>query len=191
VNNVYLTKELPFMLIVLDRDGVINEESDAYIKSPDEWQPIPGSLAAIAALKAAGHTVVVATNQSGVGRGYYTHATLEQIHAKFRRLLQAAGGEVDGIFYCPHRPEDHCDCRKPKPGLFQQIAQAFPVDWRQALSVGDALRDIQAAQAVGCPAVLVRTGRGQLTQANGVGLDGVPIFDDLAAWVRALNQQQV
>lgn len=173
-------------MIVLDRDGVINVESDAYIKSPDEWIPLPGSLEAIVALKKAGHTVVVATNQSGIARGYYTEEILAQIHAKFRQLLHELGGDVDGIFYCPHHPDDHCECRKPKAGLFHQIESAFTVDWSKAIAVGDALRDIQAAQAVGCRAVLVRTGRGRVTEEKGFGLEGVEVVDDLAQWVRDL-----
>jgi D-glycero-D-manno-heptose 1,7-bisphosphate phosphatase len=174
------------MLIVLDRDGVINYESDDYIKSPEEWMPIPGSLPAIAALKKAGHIVVVATNQSGIGRGYYTEEILTQIHAKFRHLLSELACDVDGIFYCPHLPVDHCECRKPKPGLFHQIGKQFNVGWSHAIAVGDALRDIQAAQAVNCPCVLVRTGRGKMTEEKGVGLDGVEIVDDLAQFVRSL-----
>lgn len=171
------------MLIVLDRDGVINFESDEYIKSPDEWIPIPGSLSAIAALKKAGHIVVVATNQSGVGRGYYSEETLAQIHAKFRHLLKELHCDIDGIFYCPHRPDENCDCRKPKSGLFNQIKAQFSADWSTAFSVGDALRDIQAAQGVGCPAALVRTGRGKMTEEKGVGLEGIEVFDDLAQFV--------
>jgi D-glycero-D-manno-heptose 1,7-bisphosphate phosphatase len=175
------------MLIVLDRDGVINYESDAFIKSPDEWLPLPGSLSAIAALKNAGHTVVVATNQSGIGRGYYTHEILAAIHAKFRLLLSELGCDIDGIFYCPHLPEDNCDCRKPKSGLFKQITSQFSVDWLQAFAVGDALRDIQAAQGVGCPSALVLTGRGKVTEEKGIGLDQVEIFEDLAHFARKLT----
>ena len=174
------------MLIVLDRDGVINYESDEYIKSPDEWIPIPGSLTAIAALKKAGHTVVVATNQSGIGRGYYTHEILAQIHTKFRQLLKELQCDIDGIFYCPHRPDENCECRKPKPGLFQQIKAEFGMEWSTAFSVGDALRDIQAAQSVGCPAALVRTGRGKVAEERGEGLKGIQIFDNLAQFANSL-----
>ena len=119
--------------IILDRDGVINEDSDAYIKSPDEWHPIPNSLEAIAQLNAHGYPVVVATNQSGVGRGYYSEQTLDLIHDKFRKALAAVGGHVDGIFVCPHHPDDGCSCRKPKPGLFLKIGQEFGVDFAKAL----------------------------------------------------------
>jgi D-glycero-D-manno-heptose 1,7-bisphosphate phosphatase len=174
------------MLIVLDRDGVINYESDEYIKSPDEWIPIPGSLEAIAALKNARHTVVVATNQSGIGRGYYTHEILGEIHAKFRRLLSEFNADVDGIFYCPHQPTENCECRKPKPGLFKQIGVQFSADWTNAIAVGDALRDIQAAHIVGCSSALVRTGRGRQTEEKQEGLEGVEIFDNLEHFARKI-----
>ncbi|MBX9586197.1 MAG: D-glycero-beta-D-manno-heptose 1,7-bisphosphate 7-phosphatase [Gammaproteobacteria bacterium] len=174
------------MLIVLDRDGVINFESDEYIKSPDEWIPIPGSLSAIASLKKAGHTVVVATNQSGIGRGYYTHEILAEIHKKFRDLLKEFDCDVDAIFYCPHRPDENCECRKPKPGLFQQIHSQFNNDWSDSIAVGDALRDIQAANSVGCSSMLVRTGRGKMTIEKGKGLDGIEIVDDLEQFARKI-----
>lgn len=174
------------MLIVLDRDGVINYESDEYIKSPEEWIPIPGSLEAIARLKSAGHTVVVATNQSGIARGLYTHEILAQIHAKMHILLAEVGGSVDGVYYCPHHPDEHCDCRKPEPGLFYQIAAAHSVNWNNAVMVGDALRDILAAQKVGCKGVLVRTGRGKLHEENASTLPNAAIFDDLADFTNAL-----
>jgi len=174
------------MLIVLDRDGVINFESDEYIKSPDEWIPIPGSLEAIASLKNARHTVVVATNQSGIGRGYYTHEILGEIHTKFRRLLSEFNCDVDGVFYCPHQPIENCECRKPKPGLFHQIAAQFSADWTNAIAVGDALRDIQAAHTVGCPSALVRTGRGRQTEEKQEGLEGVEVFDNLEHFSRKI-----
>lgn len=174
------------MLIVLDRDGVINYESDEYIKSPDEWIPLPGSLAAIAALKSAGHTVVVATNQSGIGRGYYTHEILGEIHAKFSNLLGEFGCQIDGIFYCPHQPDENCECRKPKQGLFRQIEAKFSADWSKAVSVGDSLRDLQASQAIGCPATLVRTGNGKITEEKLQGLQDVEVFDDLAHFGRKI-----
>lgn len=168
------------MLIILDRDGVINYDSDAFIKTPAEWIPIPGSLEAIAKLNHAGHTVVVATNQSGIARGLYTESDLAAIHEKMRTQLAAVGGHIDGIFYCPHGPDDGCACRKPKPGLLLQIAAQFQVDWKEALSVGDAARDIAAAQSVGCPAALVKTGKGlQTLAANAIDAD-VPVFEDLA-----------
>lgn len=177
------------MLIILDRDGVINYDSDDYIKSPAEWEPIPGSLAAIAKLCRAGHSVVVATNQSGLGRGYYNEETLRQIHYKMIQQLADVGGRVEGIFFCPHVPTDNCLCRKPKPGLLLQIADTLQVDLRQALLVGDSLRDIEAAQAVGCPAILVKTGKDEaklLVNDEASHLSRVPVFEDLADVVDTL-----
>jgi D-glycero-D-manno-heptose 1,7-bisphosphate phosphatase len=147
-------------LVVLDRDGVINFESDAYIKSPAEWRPLPGSLDAIAALTKAGYTVVVASNQSGVGRGLFTLETLGAINEKMRDAVAAAGGKLDGIFYCPHGPDEGCDCRKPKPGLFHQIAKHYKVDVKGVPAIGDSQRDIEAARAAGARPILVLTGRG-------------------------------
>jgi D-glycero-D-manno-heptose 1,7-bisphosphate phosphatase len=177
-------------LIILDRDGVINEDSDDYIKSPEEFVPLPGSLEAIARLNGAGYTVVVASNQSGVARGLFSMATLEAIHVKLKRLLDAAGGQLDGIWFCPHGPDDACECRKPKPGLLHEIGRAWNVDLHDTVVVGDSLRDLQAAQSVGARAVLVRTGKGLRTLAKGEGLDGIPVYDSLAAWVEALLTQQ-
>lgn len=171
------------MLIILDRDGVINQDSDAFIKTPAEWIPIPGSLEAIAALNQAGHRVVIATNQSGIARGLFSEQDLAQIHATMQQALMAVGGHIDAIFYCPHHPDDHCPCRKPKPGLLLQIAAAFDADLTKALMVGDAARDIDSARAVNCPAVLVRTGKGMRTLAA-ADCEGVPVYDDLAAVVR-------
>lgn len=147
-------------LIILDRDGVINEDSDQYVRHPDEWHPIPGSLEAIARLHQAGWTIAVATNQSGLARGYFDAATLNAMHLKFRDLLAAQGGAVEAIFVCPHGPEDACGCRKPLPGLFQAIAERFDVSLRGAPAVGDSVRDLQAAAAVGCTPWLVATGKG-------------------------------
>lgn len=175
------------MLVVLDRDGVINEDSDAYIKSPDEWHAIPGSIEAVARLKRQGHTVVVATNQSGIGRGYYDLATLEAIHQKMHALINAEGVCLDGVYFCPHHPDDSCDCRKPLPGMFKQIAADFHVDWSQAVTVGDSWRDLQAARAVGCPGVLVRTGKGQRTLSQQADVSSIPVYDNLAAWVDDLS----
>lgn len=168
-------------LVILDRDGVINFESDAYIKSPAEWQPIPGSLEAIAALTNAGYTVVVATNQAGVGRDLFSLETLGAIHTKMQRAVTAAGGKLDGIFFCPHHPDDNCDCRKPKPGLFNQIAKRYQLDLKGVPSVGDTLRDIEAARAVGARAMLVRTGRGPETLRKLPEPPGVEVYADLSA----------
>jgi len=171
-------------LIILDRDGVINEDSDAYIKTVDEWVPIPGSINAIARLSQAGYTVVVATNQSGIGRGYYDVATLDAMHARMRELVAAQGGEMGGIFYCPHGPDDGCDCRKPLPGLIDQIVTEYG-DVTGAPLIGDSLRDLQAGIARHCQPVLVLTGKGQKTLDKGLPetLGDVAIFDSLADFV--------
>lgn len=148
------------MLIILDRDGVINQDSPDFIKSPKEWRAIPGSLEAIAALNRSGHQVVVASNQSGVARGYFSLTTLLTIHHKMQTELLRAGGHFDGVYFCPHRSEDHCPCRKPAAGMLKQIAIDFTVDLTQsAYLIGDSLRDIQAARVVGCRAALVKTGK--------------------------------
>jgi len=173
-------------LIILDRDGVINEDSDAYIKSPEEWVPIPGSLEAIARLNRAGWTVTVATNQSGVGRGLYDLATLERIHARMNAALAAAGGHVDTLYYCPHTPADHCACRKPRPGLLESIARHYGVSLAGVPAIGDSLRDLQAAAAVGARPILVRTGKGERTLTNPDLPPDIPIYPDLAAAVAAL-----
>ena len=171
-------------LIILDRDGVINEDSDGYIKTVDEWVPIPGSIKAIARLSQAGYTVVVATNQSGIGRGYYDVATLDAMHARMRELVAAQGGEMGGIFYCPHGPDDGCDCRKPLPGLIDQIVTEYG-DVTGAPLIGDSLRDLQAGIARHCQPVLVLTGKGQKTLDKGLpeNLGDVAIFDSLADFV--------
>jgi D-glycero-D-manno-heptose 1,7-bisphosphate phosphatase len=138
-------------LIILDRDGTINRDSDDYIKSPDEWLPLPGSIEAIARLCQAGWHIAIASNQSGLGRGLFDLATLNLMHDKMNKLLAVAGGRVDAIFFCPHLPQDNCQCRKPLPGLFEQIGERFGVALDQVHAVGDTLRDAQAAAAVGCP----------------------------------------
>ena len=165
-------------LVILDRDGVINEESDAYIKSPQEWIPLPGSPAAIARLTQAGFTVAVATNQSGVGRGLFDLKTLEAIHARMHAEVAKAGGKIDRIFYCPHKPEDNCDCRKPKTGLFTQISEYYKADLKGVPMIGDTGRDVAAAQAVGARAILVLTGRGREAL---LALPHVEHYPDLAA----------
>ncbi len=173
-------------LIILDRDGVINEDSDDYIKSPEEFIPLPGSLEAIARLNHAGFRVLVATNQSGIARGLFDLDTLHRIHEKLRRQLAALGGEIEAILFCPHGPDDNCTCRKPKPGLLRDIADRLQVSLEEVPAVGDSLRDLQAAQAVGARPLLVRTGKGERTLAQGEGLEGVPVYADLASAVEAL-----
>lgn len=170
-------------LIILDRDGVINEDSDAYVKSADEWIPIQGSLAAIARLKAYGYTVAVATNQSGIKRGYLDLHTLEAMHAKLHKLLDDYGHCIDCIKFCPHGPDDGCNCRKPRPGMLEDIARRYHVEPTAVHTVGDALRDYQAAQAAGMQFVLVRTGKGRHTLASGQLPADVPVYADLSDFV--------
>lgn len=165
-------------LVILDRDGVINQESDAYIKTPDEWLPIPGSLEAIGRLTKADFTVVVASNQSGLGRGLFDQKALDAITARMQGEIAKAGGRLDGIYYCPHKPEDHCDCRKPKTGLFQQIAAHYRVDIQGVPAVGDSARDLVAAKAAGARPILVKTGRGLETLKQ---MPDAEIYADLAA----------
>lgn len=168
-------------LIILDRDGVINYDSDEYIKSPAEWVAIPRSLEAIARLNQAGFKVVVATNQSGVSRGYYDLATLKKIHEKMATELADVGGKVDEIFFCPHLPDDaQCDCRKPKPGLLQQIQKKYGINFADTYFVGDSIRDVQAAQAVGCKPILVLTGNGKKFLDQYPELQNIHCFIDLA-----------
>ena len=173
-------------LIILDRDGVINYKSENYIKNSNEWIPIPGSLEAIAYLNKADYQVVVATNQSGVGRGYYSLDTLEAIHKKMQRELAKVGGCINRIYFCPHTPEMKCNCRKPQPGLLHSIANNFPEAFPNATFVGDSLQDIQAGQAVDCRVALVKTGNGEETIAAGKGLEGISIYEDLQDFVNYL-----
>ncbi|MDR2506902.1 MAG: D-glycero-beta-D-manno-heptose 1,7-bisphosphate 7-phosphatase [Candidatus Accumulibacter sp.] len=171
-------------LIILDRDGVINKDSDGFIKSPDEWEAIPGSLESIARLTRAGHRVVLATNQSGIGRGLFDMDSLNAIHDKMRRSLDAHGGRIDAVFYCPHTAEADCACRKPKPGMFLSIAERFEVELaREIIAVGDSLRDLEAAAAAGVTPALVLTGKGAKTRAECGLPEGTLVFDDLAAAV--------
>lgn len=173
-------------LIILDRDGVINEDSDEYIKSPQEWIPIPGSLEAIARLNKANYRVVVATNQSGIARGYIDLGTLNAMHRKMNDLLAQLGGQVDGVFFCPHGPNDDCNCRKPKTGLFQQIAKRMNSSLTGVPAVGDSLRDLQAAWGAGAEPYLVLTGKGRRVLGSKQLPKGTPVFADLAAIVEAL-----
>lgn len=170
-------------LVILDRDGVINFDSAQFIKSPAEWKPIPGSLEAIARLNQAGYKVLVATNQSGVGRGLFDMDTLNAIHEKMHKALFVAGGRVDAIFYCPHAADSQCDCRKPKPGMFKRIADCFNADLNGVPCVGDSLRDLQAGAAMGCLPLLVQTGKGERTREEGGLPEGTLEFADLAAAV--------
>jgi D-glycero-D-manno-heptose 1,7-bisphosphate phosphatase len=171
-------------LVILDRDGVINQDSEQFIKTPDEWKPIPGSLDAIARLNHAGFRVVVASNQSGIGRGLFDMAALNAINDKMYRALAHVGGRIDALFYCPHAADAGCECRKPKPGMFFDIAQRFNVSLSGVPSVGDSLRDLQAAVAVGALPLLVLTGKGAKTRAAGGLPEGTAVYADLADAVR-------
>jgi D-glycero-D-manno-heptose 1,7-bisphosphate phosphatase len=175
-------------LIILDRDGVINHDSDSFIKSPEEWIPLPGSLEAIARLNQAGYRVVVATNQSGVGRGFFAMATLNAIHQKMHTSAQQVGADIDAVFFCPHTHDDNCDCRKPKAGMLLEIAKRFEINLRHesVVVVGDSLRDLQAGYVVGCAPYLVLTGKGQDTVNKGGLPPGTKIYADLAEVVESL-----
>jgi D-glycero-D-manno-heptose 1,7-bisphosphate phosphatase len=167
-------------LIILDRDGVINRDSDQFIKTPDEWRPIPGSLEAIARLNHAGYRVVIATNQSGIGRGLFDMATLNAIHEKMHKALALVGGRIDALFYCPHTADALCECRKPKTGMLKEIALRFGVDLAGVPCVGDSLRDLTAAAAVGAQPILVLTGKGEKTLRHGEYPPDTVICPDLA-----------
>jgi len=172
-------------LVILDRDGVINEDSPHFIKSPAEWIPIPGSLEAIARLNQAGYRVVIASNQSGIARELFDMTTLNAIHQKMHGQAQQAGADIDAIFFCPHAAIDNCDCRKPKAGMFEEISKRFKVSLKGVPTVGDSLRDLQAGFISGCVPYLVLTGKGQGTQEKGGLPPGTQVFSDLASMVTA------
>jgi D-glycero-D-manno-heptose 1,7-bisphosphate phosphatase len=176
-------------LVILDRDGVINFDSAQFIKNPDEWQPIPGSLEAIARLNKAGYRVVLATNQSGVGRGLFDMAMLNAIHDKMYRMLGQQGGRIDALFYCPHAADSKCECRKPMPGMFREIAKRFNMDLVGVPAIGDSLRDLEAAMGVGAQPILVKTGKGEKTLEAGNLPEGTMIFEDLAEAVNYLLEK--
>jgi D-glycero-D-manno-heptose 1,7-bisphosphate phosphatase len=169
-------------VVVLDRDGVINVDSDAFIKSPDEWVALPGSLEAIARLNQAGYRVAIATNQSGIGRGLFDMNALNAMHLKMHRMVAAVGGRIDAVFFCPHTAEDHCECRKPNPGMLKMIAERFEADPDITPVVGDSLRDLQAGAALCFPTHLVLTGKGRKTLAAGGLPEGTKVHDDLRAF---------
>jgi D-glycero-D-manno-heptose 1,7-bisphosphate phosphatase len=172
-------------LVVLDRDGVINVDSGEFIKSAAEWRPIPGSLEAIAALTRAGFRVAVVTNQSGIGRGLFSEQTLAAIHARMSAAVRDAGGELAGVYYCPHRPDENCECRKPKTALLRRLERDLGVSLEGVPFVGDRVSDVGAADAVGARAMLVRTGKGAAT-ASSLGARNIEVFDDLAAAAQAI-----
>ncbi len=173
-------------LIILDRDGVINYDSEQFIKSPDEWRPIPGSLEAISRLNHAGFRVVVATNQSGLGRGLFEMAALISINDKMHKALAQVGGRIDAVFYCPHTADSACECRKPKPGMFVEIANRFGIELTGVPCVGDSVRDLQAAAAVEAQPILVLSGKGEKTLRDGVFPANTIIYPDLAFVATAL-----
>lgn len=178
-------------LVILGRDGVLNAYRESHVTAPEEWEPIPGALEAVARLNHAGWHVVVATNQAGIGRGMIDMAAVNAVHARMNQALAAVGGRLDAVFFCPHTPEDACTCRKPAPGLLLEIGRRFGADLAQVPVVGDTLRDLQAAQAAGCPPHLVRSGRAAALQGTALQalLDAVPgaqVHDSLAAFADAL-----
>jgi D-glycero-D-manno-heptose 1,7-bisphosphate phosphatase len=173
-------------LAILDRDGVINYDSDQYVKTPAEWKPLPGAIEAIARLNQSGYRIVVATNQSGIGRGLFDMATLNAMNDKMMEMVFRQGGRIDALFFCPHTADDNCNCRKPRTGMFEEIAARFHADLKGVPCIGDGLRDLQAADSVGAQPILVLTGKGKKTQAEG----GIPkktlVFADLAEAARHL-----
>jgi D-glycero-D-manno-heptose 1,7-bisphosphate phosphatase len=181
-------------LVILGRDGILNAYRDDHVKSPQEWEPVPGAMEAVARLNHAGWHTVVATNQSGIGRGMIDMASINAIHAHMYHCLAAAGARVDAVFFCPHTPEDHCDCRKPKPGLLLQIGRRYGIDLSAVPMVSDTLRDLQAAQAAGCEPHLVRTGRAAQLTLEDVRriLEQVPeteVHRDLAAFAEFMLER--
>ncbi|MCB1684275.1 MAG: D-glycero-beta-D-manno-heptose 1,7-bisphosphate 7-phosphatase [Pseudomonadales bacterium] len=175
----------PRRLILLDRDGVINFDSPAFIRSVSDWRPIPGALEAIARLHHRGFQIGVCTNQSGIGRGLLTEATLLEIHARIDRELAAMGAGIHAWRYCPHLPEAGCSCRKPRPGMLLDLIATFAANAADTCFVGDSLRDLQSAQAAGCEPVLVRTGHGQAAEAEARSSGVTRIYDDLQAFATA------
>lgn len=183
----------PIKLVILDRDGTINQDSDDYVKSADEWKPLPGALEAIARMNQAGWHVVVASNQSGLGRGMYEVSDLNAMHAKMHQLLAAVGGRIDTVFYCPHTPMDQCNCRKPAPGLFEQIADRYGMDLHNVPTVGDTARDLVAGMALGCEPHLVLTGKGAAFKGRSLP-DSFPpqtrVHQDLSAFADFLLSRE-
>ena len=182
-------------LVILDRDGTINEDRDDFVKSPEEWVPLPGALEAIARLNHAGWHTVLATNQSGLGRGLFDMAMLNAMHARMNQMLAKHGGRIDAVFFCPHAPEEQCDCRKPLPGLMLLIGERYGIDLTHVPMVGDALRDLQAGLAAGCPTHLVRTGKaGQLDPVQLAQMlqqvPGTRVHADLAAFAEVLIHEE-
>lgn len=174
-------------LVILDRDGVINVDSSNFIKNPNEWVPIPGSLEAIAQLNQNGYRVAVATNQSGIARGLFDMATLNAIHEKMHRALAQVGGRIDALFYCPHAADDKCDCRKPNTGMIKEIGRRFSIELNNVYGVGDAFRDLQAFSDAGCKPILVLTGKGEMTLSQGNLPPNTQVVADLAEAVQLIT----
>jgi D-glycero-D-manno-heptose 1,7-bisphosphate phosphatase len=182
-------------LVILDRDGTINEDRDDFVKSADEWVPLPGALQAIARLNHAGWHTVIATNQSGIGRGLFDMAALNAMHLKMNHLLQQLGGRIDAVFFCPHTPQDGCSCRKPLPGLIEQIGERYDVELSEVPVVGDSLRDIQAGVAAGCQPHFLRSSSALRSGDEVVAellasVPGAQVHADLAAFAEALITQE-
>ena len=180
-------------LVILDRDGVINQDSDDFIKSPDEWKPIKGSMEAIANMYRAGYHIVVITNQSGIGRKLFSTDTLNQIHKKMLQNIHEHGGEIEAIFYCPHKPDDGCLCRKPNPDMFIDMAVRLNITLESTPAVGDSIRDLQAAIGAGAIPILVKTGKGKQSfkELEQRGLEDVMVFDDLLQFSEALINNKI
>ncbi len=187
----YQEKGYFMKLVILDRDGVINEDSDNYIKSAAEWIPLPGSIEAMARLTQAGYQVAIATNQSGLGRGLFPATALTEMHNKMITLVTEAGGKIDALVWCPHTPDDHCDCRKPAPGLIKQIENELGISAKGAWIIGDSQRDLDAGMAVGCKSALVKTGKGLRTLDKNKSSVNALVFDDLADFVDQLLQNKI
>ncbi len=179
-----------FKLVVLDRDGTINRDSPQYVKNANEWDALPGALEAIAQLSQAGWTVCVATNQSGIGRGLFTIVDLHSMHDKMRRQVEALGGQIASVYFCPHTPDDNCACRKPAPGLLEEISTRYKVSLRDVPVIGDSSRDLQAAEAVDARPILVRTGNGSKTLKTEYKNCAIEVYDDLGAAAAALIAEE-
>jgi len=183
-------------LLILDRDGVINVESPEFVKTPEEWIPIKGSLEAIGRLSQAGYEIVVITNQSGVGRGHFTADTLAKMHARMIDYVQQHGGKIQSILFCPHTPDDECECRKPKPGMYNELAERLSISFNDVYSVGDSVRDLLAAKSAGAKPVLVKTGNGkrsikEIETNPELDLSSTPVFDNLSNFADALLSNEL
>jgi D-glycero-D-manno-heptose 1,7-bisphosphate phosphatase len=183
-------------LVIVGRDGILNRFREDHVKEPAEWEPLPGALEAVARLNHAGWHVVVATNQAGIGRGMIDMQAVNAVHLHMMKMLASKGGRLDAVFFCPHARDDHCDCRKPLPGMMHDIAQRYGADLKNVPMVADTLRDLEAARAAGCPPHLVKTGRASLVSESELAqwvaaVPGTVVHDDLAAFASHLLQQEL